>query len=100
MRKPKVIHVSGRRWFGKTNGNTYHTCRIWVDGKLVYVSGLTYGYRDQYEATAERWLYENGYLKGIESYSNGGRESLYYYCEKKGIKLVSDVSDVCRRKDL
>jgi len=85
MKKPKVIHVSGRRWFDKASGNTYHTCRIWADVDCVYVSGITCGCGSQYKATAESWLYENGYLEDIG---------------KKGITFVSDVSDVGRLKDL
>ena len=100
QKKAKVIHISGRRWFHRGPGNTYHSVNAWVDGDLVYRCDYAYGYGAHYEQTAERGLEELGYLPGLEKYKNGGSESLYRYCERKGIKFVSEVVDVGRKKDL
>lgn len=99
-RKPRVIHIHGRRWFEKVNGNTYHTCSIYVDGEHVHKIPFSYGYDSQYEWNAADWLEENGYLPNREHHENGSGESLWRCCERHGIKLVNEVDDVQRKKDL
>lgn len=99
-RKPRVIHIHGRRWFERVNGNTYHTCAIFVDGDCVTKTPFAYGYGTQYEWTAREWLCENGYCHGIGQHENGSGEPLWRYCERMGIKLVNEVDDVARRRDL
>ena len=94
-RKPRVIHIHGRRWFEKTNGNTYHTVVIWIDGEHVYKSGITYGYGNHHEQTAEEWLRKNRYLRGI-----GEFQTIRGYCDDRDIKYVNEVDDVAQRKDL
>jgi hypothetical protein len=59
-----------------------------------------YGYGDQWEWTAAAWLEKNGYLPGREHHQNGGAECLRLYCERKNIRLVSEVDDVDRKRDL
>lgn len=93
--KPRVIHIHGRRWFGRTNGSTYHTVEIWIDGEHVYKSNITYGYDNYYEQTAEEWLRNNGQIRGFRK-----DETVWQYCENRGIKYVNEVDDVTRRKDL
>lgn len=94
------IHIHGRRWFEKTNGNTYHTVEIWINGSHYFKSGRTYGYGGQYLETAKEWLYEAGFLSGLKSHQSGGHEDLWGYCQDHGIALVDEVDDVSRRKDL
>ena len=94
-RKPRVIHIHGRRWFARTYGNTYHTVQVWVDGDRVVKTESQYGYGDQYVWTARDWLAANGYLAGIED-----GEALWRWCERNGVKLVNEVSDVARERDL
>ena len=48
----KVTHISGKRWFGRTHGNTYHTAKLFYDDGSSQVSGRTYGYGDHYLQTA------------------------------------------------
>lgn len=96
----KILHITGRRWFEGTNGNTYHTVSVYVDGEQVYKSPLNYGYDRQYEQTAQDWLSENDYLKGIRQYPNGSIDPLWHYCRELNIKFVSEVVDVPRKKDL
>ena len=89
------IEISGRRWFQKTMGNTYHTVEIWIDGKPVHKSERNYGYGNQYVVTAREWLLFNGWLPGIEE-----GEPLWRYCQRVGIVLLDTVSEVSRKKDL
>jgi hypothetical protein len=97
-RKPKMIHLHGRRWFRRTCGNTYHTVTVWtvwVDGEHVVKTLPKYGYGDQWEWTARQWLATHGYLAGLE-----GDEPLWRWCERNGVKLVRECSDVARKRDL
>lgn len=96
----KTIHIHGRRWFDRRNGNTYHSVNVWIDGKLVHRTAFTYGYGRQYLWTATEALNRAGFLPGRETYGNGNGESLWRYCEKHGITLVDEVDDVQRKKDL
>jgi len=96
-RKPKVIHVHGRRWFERTNGNTYHSVTVWVDGEQVHRLDFAYGYGSMYEQNACDWLRHNGYMPG----SQGDKYvSLSRYCREHGIKYVCECDDVRRKKDL
>jgi len=96
----KVLHIHGRRWFGRTNGNTYHSVSIWIDGKFkVKISGV-YGYGEQYLQTAIAWLEKNELLPDLEHYDNGANEAIWQYCERKNIDLVYYADDVTRKKDL
>ena len=97
---PQSLMLVGRRWFERTNGNTYHSVSIYVDGKPVHKVDCEYGYGNQWEWTGMRWLIENGYLQELERYGNGGHESLWGYCEKHGIAYSAEVADVQRKKDL
>jgi len=99
-RKPRCIHVHGRRWFEQTNGNTYHSVDVWVDGEHVHRTAFAYGYGSQYRQTADDALDALGYLRDRETYSNGTKEALWSYCQRKGINLVDDYDDVPRKKDL
>lgn len=38
--------VCARRWWERTNGNSYYTVRAIVDGQTVGVSDMTYGHGD------------------------------------------------------
>lgn len=95
----KVIHVHGNRWFQKVYGNTYHKVQVFIDGKFVWLSPITYGYGSQFTETAAKFLEENGYLIR-ESYSSGGKQTLMAACDAQGIALGLTVSDVGREKDL
>jgi hypothetical protein len=97
-RKPKWVHISGRRWWDGMN--TYHTTRVIVDGEWVFSSTRSYGYGNQYQQTGEDWLEANGYLPGRERYSSGMVERFWNYARRNGIKHTTEVTDVRRKKDL
>ncbi len=93
------ITLIGRRWFQKSYGNTYHTVTVQVDGETVYDSPIEYGYGDQYTQTGLDWLQVNGYIDR-KQYANGGREAMWQYAEREGIKYSAHASDVARERDL
>ncbi len=90
------ICVLGRRWFQKTNGNTYHTAEIFVNGDFKVRTPRCYGYGDHYMQTAHEWLQENGYLPS----GSDATASLWWVCDDNGINLTYTEMDVPRRMDL
>jgi len=79
------VHITGRRWFQRTYGNTYHSVTIHKDDGTTEDSGIHYGYGDQHLQTAASML-------GID-YT--GTRALR---EEHGITW--DVTDVARKRDL
>lgn len=92
-------HVSGRRWFQRTYGNTYNTVRIYKDGKLIADLPLEYGYGDYYLQRAHEWLGQHDFPELAEKRENGGwvHHTTIFFREH-GISY--DVADVPRQKDL
>ena len=93
----KQITISGKRWFEKTNGNTYFSCDIFVNGTPVNRIPFNYGYGSMYEQAAIEWLENNGHLKKDEK---GKYTPRWVHEENEDVKIISVVSDVSRRKDL
>ena len=49
------MFFEARLWFDKYGGNTYHSVRIHINGKVFGCSGMEYGYENQYQyATIEK----------------------------------------------
>lgn len=86
------IHIEGRRWFQKGPGNTYHSVRIWIDGKQVALIPFEYGYGDGYLQTALDWLKANGHAPQNAEYG-----TLYL---RETLGATYSVSDVARKRDL
>lgn len=95
--------MSGKRWFQKSAGNTYHSVELsalvsdsWVHlGKVDF----TYGYDDQYTQTGVDWLIENGYIDKTPEHGNG-RPSHYGWQFREANCIDADVIDVTRKRDL
>jgi len=102
----KTVTIIGRKWFEKTNGNTYHTASIIVNGEHVITTPMEYGYGDQYQRTAEVWLRANGYMPNElmrEPYSgqtDKRPEMLRSYCTRNGIAYHAEDVTVGRKRDL
>jgi len=98
----KNINIVGRRWFDKRAGNTYHSTEIIVDGLSIHKVPYAYGYGQQFLWTAFEWLNENWELPNPRSTNphSGGKEHPADWCERNGIALDYDCSDVKRKKDL
>jgi len=96
---PKHILIIGRRWFQKSFGNTYHTVDVYVDGEKRFMSPVSYGYDEQYIQTAYDALINAGVVTP-ERYGNGCMEPLRTLCQRLGITLQKQVSDVTSKRDL
>ena len=105
----RSIVIQGRRWFERTNGNTYFSAVGIVDGEVKVSLGFRYGYGDQY--AWETWiaLEAAGAIPPIERRNReiGGSapvreiaESPWSYAERIGAKLVYSAADVSRKRDL
>ena len=98
------VVISGRRWFDKKNGNTYHSCRVFLNGELVGEVPFTYGYGDQWYQTGKEILINAGYWpKTGEVLSSGAKADEYnleMYIREHRNNFTCLVSDVSRKKDL
>lgn len=98
-KKPDSIIVLGRRWFRRSDGNTYNSAQIYVDGKLAATLPKAYGYDNHYLQRAFEWLDENGYTNRKVA-PNGSSDAPWHYCQENGIHLEYIAVDVEREKDL
>ncbi len=73
------LFFEGRAWFDKMYGNTYHSVRIWVNGDIVAVVPMRYGYENAYQTSSIETLVELGYLPEFLSNTTGpGRPTREY----------------------
>ena len=93
------IEVVGRRWFERTNGNTYHSVVVGINGEIIGATDYAYGYESHYKQTATEIIERETHLK-MEQYDNGGQQRLWQFCQDHGINLFDQVIDVERKKDL
>ena len=92
------LHIEGRRWFQRGPGNTYHSVRIWADGKQVAYLPFAYGYGDGFLQTAVEWLRQNCealHLPGVTADMPYGTLHLRENCGG-----TYSVIDVTRKGDL
>ena len=93
-----AFHISGRRWFDRVNGNTYHSTRVFADGELVVITPFEYGYGDQWQQTAMVAMVEAGVLPGLRSGPHDTLRPLWQQIEASDHTLTSDVADVPKRE--
>ena len=89
-----IVHISARRWFNKTFGNTYHSVTVGLPGDVRLIAPYEYGYDRQYEQTA---------LALLQQHFGDIRDSdvrLFPYLASKGYYPVIHCEDVPRKKDL
>ena len=89
-----TITVIGRKWFERTNGNTYHSVEVYKNGELIERVPFTYGYGSQWEQTAVEVLLKNGV------YSSEYKPLRILVEDDNGDNLVRSVTQVTRKKDL
>lgn len=95
---PKSILIIGKRWFDRVNGNTYCSARIYFDGVEVARVPWTYGYGDYYAQAARDLIQKTGLVKfKVINKEANLTESLYQYCQRKKINLVSEHTDGLKR---
>ena len=95
----KSILITGRRWFEKTNGNTYFSAKAYIDGIDVSKIEFEYGYGDQYLYEMFYQLEKEGLIPKFRN-SEGYSPSPRIWCQENGIELLYDVADVDRKRDL
>ena len=90
------VLIVGRKWFEKTNSNTYHTAEIFLNGEFIHKTKITYGYEDHYIHTGIQWLIDTGKLPPRQPDS----EPDHRYFKRIGVKVEQAAVSVQRRKDL
>jgi len=94
MDQNNQVRVTGRRWFSRTYGNTYHSVTVTMPNGDTLACPYEYGYGDQYQDTAMRLIAAH---IGAEVVENDRLNTLLlrsgYYCEPR-------VLDVDRKCDL
>jgi len=94
------LHIEGRRWFSTSAGNTYHSVRIFADGKQLAYLPYAYGYGEQFLQTALDWLRAEGLIEAQEFYSNGNPKYNGTLYLRETLGGTYSVIDVQRKKDL
>jgi hypothetical protein len=102
--KGKTVTIIGRRWFEKTNGNTYHSCEVYINGKLIGREPYAYGYDNQFQQTAFEILQENNLAPNFDRHTQSGFQLDYSeflnFKNNNRDKFVISVTDVESKKDL
>jgi hypothetical protein len=98
----KHLHISGRRWFQRSYGNTYFSASALIDGEPTDTRiDYEYGYGDQYKQSMLQALEKNGEIPPRLYHDNGRpAEGDWQYTERTGIKITAEVADVARERDL
>lgn len=91
--KPRSVHIHGKRWFEKVNGNTYFSVCVFVDGVQVHHTDYEYGYGSQYEQRAMDELARLGYCPPNTYPARP-------WFADHDINVVNIVTDVARKRDL
>lgn len=89
------VMITGRRWFDKVNGNTYHSATLYVNGLEEGNDSFSYGYGDHYLQTGATMLWKK--------YEKPAGWQDYYPLSRLrdlGITFTSEVVDVQRKRDL
>jgi len=94
----KTLVILAKEWSDKVNGNSYFSAKIYFEDQEIELP-YQYGYGNQYESEAGKKLHELGLIK-LEQYNNGGHESLWQYCRKNDIKLISNKAENCKKRYL
>jgi hypothetical protein len=99
-----IISIFAKRWFEKTNGNTYHSVKVYADGKLLGFKPFAYGYDEQYLQSAFEILQEAKIYPNTEERLKSGIKKDYYQfmqdMREHRENFVVECADVARRKDL
>ncbi len=94
------LHISARRWFQKTYGNTYHSVRIFANGEEIANLPYQYGYGEQWLQTALDYLREKGLIEPQQYYSNGCGKFYETQYLRETLHGTYEVADVNRKRDL
>lgn len=92
---PRMLELTGKRWFQKSYGNTYFTARAVLDGEVIAECPRQYGYGDQWKQELIREIEASGKLT-----PRNQNELAREWAERIGVTLVENVTDVTRERDL
>lgn len=88
------IVINAKRWFDKLYGNTYHSVRVYHNGNELGFIPFEYGYGNHYLQTAKKIIERETMLNVSPKYLD------IRTLEEMGVKVVDNVTDVTRKKDL
>jgi hypothetical protein len=60
--KIKRVKIIAHRWFDSVNGNTYFSCKIYLNDTYTHTIEMQYGYSDFYLQAARQFLNSNEIL--------------------------------------
>ena len=83
------ITVIGKRWWDRSN--TYHSCEVYLNNKLLERVPFQYGYESAYQQTALKILQKNDIGKDVTA---------VWHLRDRGYNILDNVVDVSRKKDL
>lgn len=84
-----IFSISGKRWFDKTHGNTYHSVEVSKLNKdknefeEVGKEDFVYGYDDAYKQTAFKIAQKNGYKGDYSDFIRDKSNSFNVYDVKR-----------------
>ena len=89
------LELLGRKWFERTNGNTYFSAIALHNGEEIARIDFEYGY-------GEQWLSEITKLCVVDQLTRGDCQPWQYIdqLEAKGIAVFKSCEQVTRKKDL
>ena len=95
MAKKSVV-ITAKRWFQKSYGNTYHSVKVTLNGKVIGREVMKYGYGEQYMQTAEDIVKKNSkVLQGKPIFTNWKT-----YLREKGYNIEINISDVSTQREV
>lgn len=86
----RSLSITGRLWWDKSGGNTYHAVSISGNGKWLFDIGITYGYADMYLYTA---------LEALKKYGLVSDELKSVYDLRDTVDLYTDFK-YCLKREL
>lgn len=99
MKKP--THITCKRWFQKSFGNTYFSAYVsFDDGSTEQLIKFEYGYGDHCLSEALKELAKQGYAELPAPYSNGCSSYNTTIFLREVLNVSYDIVDVERKKDM
>jgi hypothetical protein len=92
----KKLELRGKRWFERTNGNTYYSAVAIYNGQEIARIDYAYGYGDQ-------WLFDLCRLIVVDAIAIGDMKPwqfIDFLEQENGIAVFTAVENVKRKKDL
>lgn len=100
----REIQISAKRWFSKTDGNTYHTVKVWITDEHgnahKFQSEVTYGHGMNFLDTAQALLESAGFDLRFPKRDNAATQSLTTLHLRETLGGSYSVADVQRKREL